>query len=85
MRYDLKMHPQDHLKGTVTMMKMVESKGQIMLNIFPLRTGRTPKYFGLHTTYVFGVPGLLSSQEKELTNLPTSETKVVGYVINILP
>ena len=48
--YDLVCHPQDYLRGMVSMMKQVESSGCSVMCCFPLRREVKPKYVPIDTT-----------------------------------
>jgi len=48
--YDLKCHPLDYLPCMIFMMKEIESEGEKIYNVFPMRTNIIPKYIKLDTT-----------------------------------
>ena len=48
--YDIQCSPQDYLPCMIYMMKFVESKGESIKNVFPLRSDIIPKYIRIDTT-----------------------------------
>jgi hypothetical protein len=74
--YDLKVHPQAYLPPMVYMMRLVESRGQTIYNVFPMRNRLVPGYIRLDTACVIRL--LLTTAHLE--QLGISRAEVDGAV-----